>query len=248
MMRSMDAIDRRASLLVIFALFLLFSLPACAPAPQPLVVPNASPAQPDQPVTMPDQDAVVANLSPSPNAIPSQTALGLVEGRTSTVRVLGNLYTVRLAAATDAGVTLTVNSQDFSLRTGEEFSFGDFLIRLDSVALDAVREPRPSSADVTLRIPASGSVRDILQEGTAKRYRFSDGASYTVALVSVGTDGKGGTAALFSVDGDERTLTPYEDGSFNNGAEYLFVHYLYPSKAGAMTALAAANITIIQNT
>lgn len=245
----MDTHGSQLSFAAISILFLsLLLLSACAPAPQPLVVPNASPTQSDQPATMPDKDAVVANLSPSPNAIPSQTAVGLVEGQTSTVRVLGNLYTVRLAAATGTSATLTVNSQDFSLRAGEEFSFGDFLIRLDSVSLDAVREPRLSSADVTLRIPASGSVRDVLQEGTAKIYKFSDGTTYSVTLVSVGTDGKGDTAALFSVDGDERTLTPYEDGSFNNGAEFLFVHYLYPSKAGATTALAAANITIIQNT
>ncbi len=61
----------------------------------------------------------------------SGDALTLTTGANRTVMINGLEYRFLLVKSGADGATLRVNAQDFTLRTGEEFSFGDFLIRLD---------------------------------------------------------------------------------------------------------------------
>jgi|GEM_PF-2787950 len=225
-------------------LLLAVLLSACAPAQRSVTVPQA-PA-PDQPVSLPDQGNVSVALAPSPNAIPAETTVTLTEGETQTIRILGKLYTLRLSRIKGDTVAVTVNAQDFTLRRGEEFSFGDFVLRLDSFRPDAVTVPKPSTADVTLSVPGVGAIRDVIAEGDKRTYAFPDGSFRTLLLEAVGTTGKGDTAGLFSVDGEEAYLTERENGRPGNSS--LFVHYLFPVKQGATVSLAQADITIIQNT
>ncbi len=233
--------------LLLFVLLPAFLIAACARAPPPVTVPNATHAgqSAETPVSVPDAANVSAVLDASPDALPATIAVTLLEGETRTVRILGNLYTLRLSASANGSATLTVNAQDFTLKRGEEFSFGDFVLRLDTLVPDAASGPRPSSADLILRVPDVGSVRDVLTEGAARRYAFPDGTARTLLLKSVGTDGKGDDAALVSLDGEQRFLTEGEDAPFADGNVFLF--HLYRVPPGARVPLAEAKVTIIQN-
>lgn len=230
--------------LPLILLLLAVLLSACAPAQRPVAVPHPPATASDQPVSIPDRGNVSVDLAPSPNALPAETTVTLTEGETQTLRILGKLYTLRLSRIKGATAAVTVNAQDFTLRQGEEFSFGDFLLRLDAFKPDAVTVPKSSTADVTLSVPGVGAVRDVIGEGEKRTYAFPDGSSRTLRLEAVGTTGKGDAAGLFSVDGEEAYLTERENGLLGNSS--LFVHYLSPVKQGA--ALAQADITIIQNT
>lgn len=58
-------------------------------------------------------------------------SLTLQQGVERQLHILGFDYTFSLVSTSEGGrVVLRVNAQDFSLGIGEEFSFGDFLVKL----------------------------------------------------------------------------------------------------------------------
>jgi len=217
---------------------ILVLLPACSvhTSDEVVVHPAENPVA-DTPASVPQADAVVAELDTAPStAAPATTRLDLVQSETTTTRILGKLYTLRLADANDEGATIVVNSQDFGLRVGESFSFGDFLVVLDATRPGSVERARDGRADVTIRA-AGTSVRDLLEEGQAKRYVLGD-ATVDAELVMVSSDGK----ALFKVENATYTLNAGEDTPLSDG--WLFVHYVYEGAA----RLDAATVTLQQNT
>ncbi len=68
--------------------------------------------------------------------------LALELGEETPVKVLGYEYTLGVSELGEDSASIIVNAQTFGLHVGEEFSFGDFIIRLDSIS--------ESSASVTI--------------------------------------------------------------------------------------------------
>jgi len=61
----------------------------------------------------------------------SGDALTLGLGANRSVLINGLEYNLVLVRSEAGSATIRVNAQDFALRQGEEFSFGDFVIRLE---------------------------------------------------------------------------------------------------------------------
>ncbi len=231
---------RRIAAVLACVLALAFLLMRCSgQAGREIVVHPVDNPVADTPASVPQPDQVVEELDThEAGEMPASTSLDLVEGETATVRILGKLYTLRLAAADDDGATIVVNSQDFGLRVGESFSFGDFLVSLDATRPASVLRAKQGMVDVTIR-SAGMSVRDMLEEGQAKRYVIGD-AAVEAELVLVSS---GGEAAI-RVGNETYTLRAGEDTPLPGG--WLFLHYVYEGKGA--TRLDAASVTLSQNT
>lgn len=69
-------------------------------------------------------------------------ASDLLLGEPRQMKILGNEYLLELVSVSEGSATIKVNVQEFRLRVNEEFSFGDFIIRLDAV--------HAAGADITI--------------------------------------------------------------------------------------------------